>query len=53
MWILEKNKHRFKQNGEVKINDNGLVALALLIAQSNPDDKDLMIKLVVNLINNR
>lgn len=53
MWFLEKNKHRFKQDGEVKINDNGLVALALLIAQSNPDDKDLMIKLVVNLINNR
>jgi len=53
MWFLEKNKHRFKQNGEVKINDNGLVALALLIAQSNPDDKDLMIKLIVNLINNR
>jgi death-on-curing family protein len=37
MWFLEKNKHRFKQNGEVKINDNGLVALALLIAQSSPE----------------
>lgn len=30
---LEKNKHRFKKNGEVKINDNGLVALALLVAK--------------------
>jgi prophage maintenance system killer protein len=53
IWFLEKNKHRFKQNGEVKINDNGLVALALLVAQSHPDDKDLMIKLIINLINSR
>ena len=53
VWFLEKNKHRFKKSGEVKINDNGLVALALLVAQSNPRDKDLMIKLIINLINNR
>lgn len=50
VWFLEKNKHRFKKSGEVKINDNALVALALLVAQSNPADKELMIKLVVNLI---
>lgn len=50
VWFLEKNKHRFKKSGEVKINDNGLTALALLVAQSNPDDKELMIKLVINLI---
>ncbi|MCC6287055.1 MAG: virulence protein RhuM/Fic/DOC family protein [Chitinophagaceae bacterium] len=53
IWFLEKNKHRFKQSGELKINDNGLVALALLVAQSNPDDKELMIQLIINLINNR
>ncbi len=50
IWFLEKNKHRFKKSGELKINDNALVALALLVAQSNPDDKDVMIKLVINLI---
>lgn len=50
VWFLEKNKHRFKKSGELKINDNALVALALLVAQSNPNDKELMIKLVVNLI---
>jgi death-on-curing family protein len=50
VWFLEKNKHRFKKSGEVKINDNTLVALALLVAQSNPADKDLMIKLVINLV---
>ncbi len=52
VWFLEKNKHRFKKTGELKINDNALVALALLVAQSNPDDKELMIKLVMNLIRN-
>jgi death-on-curing family protein len=53
IWFLEKNKHRFKKDGEVKINDNGLVALALLVAQSNPNDKELMIELIINLINTR
>ena len=48
-----KNKHRFKKNGEVKINDNVLVALALLVAQSDPAEKELMIQLIINLINNR
>jgi death-on-curing family protein len=51
VWFLEKNKHRFKKSGEVKINENALVALALLVAQSNPDDKEIMIKLIVNLVN--
>lgn len=51
VWFLEKNKHRFKKSGELKINDNALVALALLVAQSNPIEKDLMVKLVMNLIN--
>ena len=51
IWFLEKNKHRFKKSGELKINDNALVTLALLVAQSNPDDKELIIKLIINLIN--
>jgi death-on-curing family protein len=51
VWFLEKNRHRFKKSGELKINDNALVALALLVAQSNPTDKEIMIKLIINLIN--
>ncbi len=51
IWFLEKNKHRFKKSGELKINDNALVALALLVAQSNPADKEIMVKLIINLIN--
>ena len=50
IWFLERNKHLLKKNGENKINDNALTALALLVAQSNPMDKDLMIKLICNLI---
>lgn len=51
IWFLEKNRHRFKKSGELKINDNALVALALLVAQSDPADKDIMIRLIINLIN--
>ena len=50
VWFLEKNKHRFKKNGELKINDNALVAIALLVAQSDPADKELLVKLIINLI---
>jgi prophage maintenance system killer protein len=38
------------QNIPLKLNDNGLVALALLIAESNPLQKDLMIRLIINLL---
>jgi death-on-curing family protein len=38
------------QNMPLKLNDNGLVALALLIAESSPSQKDLMIRLIVNLL---
>lgn len=51
IWFLEKNRHRFRDNGDVKINEAGLTTLALLIAQSDPREKESMVKLVVNLIN--
>lgn len=51
VWFLQLNKHLLRKNNEVKINDNALVALALLIAQSDPAQKELIIKLVINLIN--
>jgi death-on-curing family protein len=50
VWFLEKNKHRFKASGELKINDNALTALALLVAQSDPADKEIMVRLICNLI---
>lgn len=50
IWFLEKNKHSLKKNVELKINDNALTAIALLIVGSNPSEKELMISLVINLI---
>ena len=50
VWFLEKNKHPFKKSGELKINDNGLTAISLLVAQSKPEEKELMIQLIINLI---
>jgi prophage maintenance system killer protein len=51
IWFLEKNKHLLKKTGENKINDRALTALTLLVAQSNPREKEIMIKLICNLIN--
>lgn len=50
IWFLQLNQHHLKKTGEVKINDNALVAIALLVAQSLPDQKETMIKLIINLI---
>ncbi len=51
IWFLQRNKHLLRKNNEPKINDNALVALALLVAQSDPVNKELMIRLIINLIN--
>jgi len=50
IWFLEKNKHRFKKSGELKINDNGLTAIALLVAQSKPEEKEIIVQLIISLI---
>ncbi len=50
VWFLTKNGHHLKHNGTLKINENALVALALLVAQSDPATKDLMVRLMMNLI---
>jgi prophage maintenance system killer protein len=47
---LSQNQYLSRKNGEKKINDNALVALALLVAQSNPKDKEMMIALITNLL---
>ena len=50
--FLSQNNYLFKSNGEAKINDRALVALALLVAVSDPKEKDTIIKLIINLIKN-
>ena len=47
---LAQNKYLLNKNGEKKINDNALVALALLVAQSHSKEKELIIALVTNLL---
>ncbi len=47
---LRENDHLADASGQIKINDNALVALALLIAESEPRNKELMIRLVMNLL---
>ncbi|MCH8518239.1 virulence RhuM family protein [Candidatus Gracilibacteria bacterium] len=49
--FLAKNNILFDSEGNRKINDRALVAITLLIAESNPKDKELMTTLVLNLIN--
>lgn len=50
IWFLQRNRHHLKADGELKINDNALAAIALLVAQSDPAQKQLMIHLIMNLI---
>ncbi len=50
IWFLEKNNILSTPDGERKINDNALVALTLLVAESNPKQKDVIIKLIINLL---
>ena len=51
LWFLEKNKILYKENGYKLIENNTLVALTLMIAESKSEEKDMMQKVVVNLIN--
>lgn len=51
VWFLDRNHCLYKPDGSRRLADNALVALTLLIAESKPEDKDTMVTLVVNLIN--
>ncbi|MEI8232217.1 MAG: virulence protein RhuM/Fic/DOC family protein [bacterium] len=47
---LAMNGLLFRESGERTVNDNTIVALALLISQSHPSDKEIMIHLITNLM---
>jgi len=51
LYFLEKNGILRTENGEKRIADNTLVALTLMIAVSKSEEKDTMVKIIVNLIN--
>lgn len=50
VWFLDRNKSLYNSDGIKVIPDNALVALTLLIAESDPNEKEMMIKVIVNLI---
>ena len=48
--FLTKNNALYKSNGELKINDNALVALSLMTAKSDPLQKDTVVNLIINIL---
>ncbi len=53
LWFLEKNGILYREDGSRLLDNNTLVALTLMIAQSRTEEKDVMTKVVVNLINKK
>ena len=51
LWFLNNNHVLYAKDGHKRIADNTLVALTLMIAESRTEEKDVMVKVVVNLIN--
>ena len=53
VYFLAMNNKLLNEEGNKRIGDNALVAITIMIAESKSDEKDMMVKLVVNLINNK
>lgn len=51
LWFLNGNGILYNEDGAKRIADNTLVALTLMIAESRTEEKDTMVKVIVNLIN--
>ena len=51
LWFLNNNGILYREDGTKRLADNTLVALTLMIAESKTEEKDVMVKVVVNLIN--
>ena len=53
VYFLDMNNKLLNEEGNKRIGDNALVAITIMIAESKSEEKDIMVKLVVNLINNK
>ena len=51
LWFLEQNHWLYRADGSKRIAGNALTALCLMVAQSDPKEKDLIVKVIINLIN--
>jgi prophage maintenance system killer protein/Zn-finger nucleic acid-binding protein len=50
MYFMKKNEIYYDENGAKRLSDNTLVALTLLVAESKPTERDLILKIIVNMI---
>ncbi len=53
VWFLERQGFLYNTGGEKRIADNALVAFTLLVAESKPDEREIMVKVIINLINGK
>lgn len=53
LWFMQNNGILYNPDGTKRISDGTLVALTLMIAESRADEKDMILKVIVNLINKR
>jgi len=53
LWLLQKNGALYRPDGSKRIADNALVAMTLLIAESRPADRSLLVNVIVNLVTKR
>lgn len=53
IYFLAANEILYRADGTKRLADNALVALTLLIAESRPDEKDTIVKVIINLINGK
>jgi len=51
IYFLNANHILYRKDGSKRLADNALVALTLLIAESKPEEKETIVKVIVNLIN--
>ncbi len=51
IYFLNANRILYREDGSKRLADNALVALTLLIAESKPEEKDTIVKVIVSLIN--
>lgn len=53
LWFMQKNAALYQPDGTKRIADNALVAMTLLIAESRPEEKDLLTRVLVHLIHSK
>ena len=53
LWFMEKNGMLYRPDGAKRVADNALVAITLMIAESAPDQREILTRIIVELINER